>query len=191
MLDYREFDWPWLEQRLDPKRVEHTKNVMETAAHLANQYHVDERKAVTAAFYHDCAKLKDKKARAELLRKYQYASSDEERESPQLLHAPLGALVAEHEKGIEDKEILQAISSHTTGRVGMNDVEKVVYIADAIEEGRDYPGVDELRKAADQSLDQGMLAILEHTIRYLRESDQPIGEKTLACQRWLLAMQEG
>ena len=40
-------------------------------------------------------------------------------------------------------------------------------MADMIEPGRDFPGVEELRKLAHKNLDQAMLMAYSNTIRYL------------------------
>ena len=53
-----------------------------------------------------------------------------------LLHSPAGATLAKNEFGIEDKEILDAICYHTTGRGDMTLLEKIVYLADKIEPSR-------------------------------------------------------
>ena len=67
-----------------------------------------------------------------------------ERANPSLLHGPVAAVWAEKELGITDRSILDAIRYHTTGRAGMSRLEMVVYLADLIEPGRRYPGVDRL-----------------------------------------------
>ena len=61
----------------------------------------------------------------------------------------MGAAFAQSLFGIDDREILDAVSYHTTGRSGMTTLEKIVFLADAIEPGRDYPGVEAIRDAAE------------------------------------------
>ena len=50
----------------------------------------------------------------------------------------------------------------------MSLLEKIIYIADAIEPNRNYPGVDILRQAAEKDLDEACLLSLERTIEYVR-----------------------
>ncbi len=57
-------------------------------------------------------------------------------------------------------EIIDAVRYHTTGRYGMSLLEKIIYIADAIEPGRTYPGVDEIRKLADTDIDGSMASAM-------------------------------
>lgn len=63
--------------------------------------------------------------------------TDVERENPFLLHAKLGAFLAMHKYHVEDEEIIGAILVHTTGKPGMTLLDKILYVADYIEPGRD------------------------------------------------------
>ena len=74
-----------------------------------------------------------------------------------------------HKYGVADQEILDGIMYHTTGIDGMSKLAKVVYLADMIEPGRDFPGVEELRKLARRDLDRAMLLAYRNTMRYLLE----------------------
>ena len=51
----------------------------------------------------------------------------------------------------------------------MSLLEKIVFIADAIEPNRKYSGVEEIRKAAYQDIDKACLMSLEGTINHLKE----------------------
>lgn len=137
-----------LKKELKPKRYEHTLNVVESALKLAEIYPCDKDKVRYAALLHDCAKNYSDAQLLETAEKYYLNVDEVTRREPQLLHGPVGALVARTEYGIEDKEILGAIKYHTTGRKNMNVLEKIIYLADFIEPGRSYPGVDKLRKMA-------------------------------------------
>ena len=81
--------------------------------------------------------------------------------------------LAEHKYGYDDPEILGAIRWHTTGHPGMNDLEKIVFIADFIEPNRKpLEHMDIIRKLAYADLDKCMLKILEDTIHYLNNIDK-------------------
>ncbi|MFS8512340.1 MAG: bis(5'-nucleosyl)-tetraphosphatase (symmetrical) YqeK, partial [Planifilum fulgidum] len=73
------------------------------------------------------------------------------------------------ELGVDDEEVLNAIRSHTTGRPGMSLLEKVVFLADYIEPGRSFSGVEEVRRLAREDLDRAILKALDNTIVYLVE----------------------
>ena len=94
-------------------------------------------------------------------------------------HAFLGAFVAEKVLGIIDKEIIDAIRFHTSGRAGMTDLERVVFIADMIEKNRVYDGVDVLRAAVERDFEDGFRLCLKEETEHLIKKGQPIYEETL------------
>ncbi|EUJ32817.1 hypothetical protein MFLO_05959 [Listeria floridensis FSL S10-1187] len=154
-------------------RFIHTLGVEEMAVKYAEMYGASPEKASIAALLHDYAKYyPDEKARQvvihenmdPLLLKYDRA----------LLHAPVGAYLAEQEFGITDPEILEAIRVHTTGSTSMSKLDKILFLADYTEPNRDFPGVNEARKITAESLDEGMLFALGRTIEYLASKRQPI-----------------
>ena len=71
-----------------------------------------------------------------------------------LLHSPAGAVFARDGFGEKDREILDAICYHTTGRGNMSALEKIVYLADKIEPARTYMDLEPIRKAAQTDLDE-------------------------------------
>ncbi|MDV6378536.1 bis(5'-nucleosyl)-tetraphosphatase (symmetrical) YqeK [Sporosarcina sp. GW1-11] len=156
-----------LEQRLPKERYEHVIRMTETAKELAEKVGVSVEKAEIAGLFHDYAKFMDKKELLELLQR------DDEYElysqyHSELWHAPVGALLAKEKYGVEDEDILQAIRYHTTGRAGMSDLEKIIYIADLIEPGRKFPGVADLRQRIEgESLEDQMTECIQHTFKFL------------------------
>jgi predicted HD superfamily hydrolase involved in NAD metabolism len=99
----------------------------------------------------------------------------------ELWHAPVGAYVAAQEFGVKDEDVLNAIRFHTTGRADMSDLEKVIYIADLVEPGRKFSGVEELRQLKEQGLDVMMEASIKHTIDFLLSKNQPVYPDSLKC----------
>lgn len=72
--------------------------------------------------------------------------SEQDLENGEILHGFVASVYVKEKFGIEDKEILEAICYHTVGKVGMSLIGKIVYIADAIEETRNYPNVVAIRE---------------------------------------------
>lgn len=170
-----------LKKELDEARYEHTIGVMDTSACLAMRYGCELQKALAAGLLHDCAKCIPNDRKLKLCKKYSVEVTDFERNAPCLLHAKLGACLAREEYDVEDPEILDAIASHTTGRPGMSLLDKIVFIADYIEPGRDRaPGLSEIRRLAFDNIDQALIRILTDTLAYLTESSQPIDPTTQA-----------
>ena len=126
-----------LKKDLDKYRYEHTKGVMYTAGCLAMANNYDVEKAMLAGLLHDCAKCVPADEKIKLCEKNHIEISDAEYKNPGLLHAKLGAFFARKKYGIENEEILRSIESHTTGRPNMSLLDKIIYIADYIEPGRD------------------------------------------------------
>ena len=111
-----------------------------------------------------------------------------------LLHAPVGAYLAAKEFRIRDEEILNAIRSHTVGRVGMSRLEMCVFVADATEENReDYKGLSELRRLSELSLPVAVYRSFQLTQEYLKETNRafdPSSLKTMAYVKGLMTPAE-
>ena len=171
--------------QMPEKRWKHTLGVMETSVKLSKRYGADPQRAELAAILHDVAKywpaerqravIADNGLTPELL---EY--------DVQLWHAEVGAFVAETEFGIGDAGVLDAIRYHTSGRPGMSLLEKVVCLADYTEPGRDFKGVDEMRKLAETSLDEALLAGLDGTIIHLVKKQKKVFPLTLSARNDLI-----
>ena len=91
--------------------------------------------------------------------------------APAVIHAKLGAWMAEHKYGITDPEVLSAIACHTTGKPAMSLLDKILYVADYIEPRRDKaPNLPKLRRLAFEDLDEALYQILDSTRNYLKET---------------------
>ncbi|MDD5603435.1 MAG: bis(5'-nucleosyl)-tetraphosphatase (symmetrical) YqeK, partial [Eubacteriales bacterium] len=106
---------------------------------------------------------------------------------PALLHGPAGAAAAESEYGIEDREILDAIYYHTTGRPGMSLLEKIIFIADHLSPERGYDGIAELRETAVKNLDTALIEAMAGTISYVAAKGLPIHTDMVEARNCLLA----
>ncbi len=163
----------------DKKRFEHTLGVTYTAACLAMCYDIDTERAEIAGLLHDCAKCLSNDKKISLCKKQSIEINLTEAKNPFLLHAKAGAYLAEHKYGVRDEDILNAVRYHTTGRPGMSMLEKIVFIADYIEPGRNHSTrLPELRRLDFQNLDKALVEILKDTLRYLRGTDHEIDPMT-------------
>ena len=157
-----------LKKKLSSKRYEHTIGVEYTSTCLAMRYGVDIEKARIAGLLHDCAKYLSSEDKISKCESYGIPVSDYERKNPELLHAKLGACFANEIYGVTDSEILSAIIWHTTGCPDMSLLDKIVFIADFIEPGRDKAHcLTEARKLAFEDLNKCMYIILKNTLEYL------------------------
>jgi predicted HD superfamily hydrolase involved in NAD metabolism len=175
-----------LEQELDRPRFKHTLGVEKTALALAKKFKVSQKKASLAALLHDCARKYDRPGLLKQARKFKIKIDAVSRQEPKLLHAELSARMARRDFGIKDPEVLSAIRNHTLGQPGMSRLDQVIFLADHIEEGRDFAGVRRLRRLAAKDLDQAMVASTAHTIKYLLERKLPIHPASLKTRNYYL-----
>lgn len=177
-----------LENLMPPKRMRHVLGVEEAAIRLAEVYASDTHKASVAALYHDYAKFFTFKKSLEILEKYHYIPDPIEKNSMDLLHAKVAAKIAEHEYGITDYDIINAIAYHTTGREGMSLLEKIIFVADATEKHRSYDGVEEIRTEAFRDLDQAVLLLLNRQICFLIETKRLIHPDSVIARNYYLKL---
>lgn len=170
-----------LERRLKRKRYEHSLGVADTSARLAQCYGVDVRKARLAGLLHDWDKDYDdegiRRRVGELgIAVHPYAFE----EMPVLLHGPTAAAALAREFPEIPGDVVRAIELHTTGAVGMTDLDMVVYVADALEPGRRYGSLDELRALEGAvPLEELFLATFQHVLVNLVERRKRVYPETL------------
>lgn len=168
-----------LQHELDEERYQHTLGVMYTSAALAMRHCCDMEQALLAGLLHDCAKCISNEEKIRICQTQGIPVSDVERANPSLLHAKLGAYLAKEQYQVTDSNVLNAISSHTTGRPEMTLLEKIVYIADYMEPGRrNLPNMEEVRFLAFQDIDACLLRILKDSLVYLKIRKMPIDPMT-------------
>jgi len=179
-----------LSQVLSTKRFQHSLGVSRTAANLASRYAVDTASAKMAGLLHDCARAIPSKNLLQMAKSFDIVINDVERCQPILLHGPLGARLAQTEYGISDPQILRAIALHTTGGSDLTNLEKIIYLADSIEPGRDFSGVDKLRRLAAVNLDVAMLAAYDQSLYYVIEQGVLIHPATIEGRNYLLLQRQ-
>ena len=178
-----------LQQSLKPKRYEHSVRVYETALEMAEHYHADVKKVAVASLIHDCGRQISKEDSVAKAKELGIPVDPVEEAQPILLHAKLGVYYAIRKYGVspDDREVLDAIRYHSTGTADMTQTAKIVFLADLIEPGRDFEGVEALREASFQDLDKGMLLSYDNTIRYLLEDGLLIHPDAIAGYNQLAA----
>ena len=161
-----------MKEELSDDRFEHTIGVMYTAESLAMRYGVDMTKAAVAGLLHDCAKCIPNAQKLKMCKKHDIEITEMEEKNPSLLHAKLGAYMAEAAYGVDDPEILSAIKWHTTGKPDMSMLDIIIYMADYIEPNRDKaPNLKQIRKLCFENIEEALYQVLEGTLNYL--SDRP------------------
>ncbi|HEL1623918.1 bis(5'-nucleosyl)-tetraphosphatase (symmetrical) YqeK [Streptococcus suis] len=163
---------------MKPARFQHVLGVEQAALVLADQYGCDPKKASLAALLHDYAKEVEDQVFLDLIAKYDL-DKDLLNWDNNIWHGVVGAYKIAEDFGLKDEEIFQAIQRHTIGAGQMTLLDKVLYVADYIEPNRDFPGVDEARRIAKESLDKAVAYETAQTISYLAKKGIPIYPQTL------------
>ena len=164
-----------LQQYLTPHRFTHVLGVAKAARILAERYGADVDKAELAGLLHDAAKQKPLEEMQNLARKAFGDTLDPViMATGSLLHGYAAVTVAKETYGIDDEDILAALAHHTTGAVHMGILEKIIFVADYIEDNRDFDGVENLRRIAADNLDDAVLAGYDSTISHLLEQGKTI-----------------
>jgi predicted HD superfamily hydrolase involved in NAD metabolism len=124
---------------------------------------------------------------AQIAEHYQLVDTENTLMIGAVLHGPVGAWLAKKDFNVTDEEVLSAIRSHTTGRENMTLFEMAVFVADAIEEGReDYPGLQKIRWLSEKSLPCAVLCSIEGTKHYIQQSDsRGLDASTLKTEAYL------
>lgn len=167
-----------LEQTLSPHRYQHVLNVEKAAIQLAEAYGQDPIKAGLAGLLHDYAKEKPDSYFQQLIQE-RNLDPDLLQWGNNLWHGYLGIYAIEEELGLEDPEILEAIRVHTIGKAEMSPLDMILYVADYIEEGRNFPGVEEARRIAFSSLEEGVAYETAETLSFLAKKRIPIYPQTI------------
>lgn len=155
-----------LRSNMTSARFEHVKRTTYYAMKLNEKLGLPYEKVFTAGILHDCAK---------------HLKREIEGVPPAVVHQFTGAEEARTTYGVTDEEVLSAIRYHTTGRPDMTTLEKLIFTADVLEEGRDYPGVEELRKIAEEDFERGFVACVRSGLNKLYEDKKPIHPLTEEC----------
>lgn len=170
---------------LDKERYLHTLGVSYTAGSLAMAHGESIERAMLAGLLHDCAKCIPNDEKLSLCKKHKIALTEVEKRNPFLIHAKLGAFLAKEKYGIDDPEISHAIAVHTTGAPDMSTLDKILFIADYIEPGRDKAvNLAEVRRLAFSDLDEALFQILTDTLAYLGKGEKEIDPTTEETYRF-------
>lgn len=174
-----------LRKQLSPALCRHCEGVAETAATLAATLDVSTRQAYLAGWLHDCAREWPEETLFAFAREHGIETDAFALRHPVLLHAAVGAALA-HSWGVTDSQILAAIRNHTLGYPGMSALEQLIYVADKIEPGRTYCGVDELRDLVKRDFNQGLIHVASHSMAYVLQKEQPMHPLTVSFWNWLV-----
>ncbi len=163
-----------LQERLTPKRYNHSLCVADEAVRLAKKYGGDCEKAYLAGLLHDITKNATQEEHLQIFSRFDIMLNDIEKNAEKLWHAISGAAYIENILKIDDKEIITAVRYHTTARAGMTQLEKLLYLADFTSADRDYDDIDVMREKVEISQEAALDYALSYTINDLVSRGKPL-----------------
>ncbi len=172
-----------VKKTLSQKRYEHTICVKNLAVKLAKIYKCSEENTEIAALLHDIAKETSKSDMLQLFEESGIMPKDMQKYPFALWHAKAGAIIAKLNFGIESQEILSAIECHTTGKINMSMLDKIIYIADMASTDREYAQAQQLRQLAAINIDKAVVQGLALSISWLKAAKKPIDERTIEAYK--------
>lgn len=186
---------------MSEKRYRHTLGVERAVAKMLPYFEseIDPFYLSAAALLHDITKELSETEQREIVAKMEMKLSKSQQNSPAILHSYTAEdrIRKEFSFFAKSDALIRAIRAHTTGEADMSLFDKLLFVADYIEEGREYPKCvcarellfSMLRSGVSPkiALDKITLSILESTIRFLTERGFAICENTLFARDSLLS----
>lgn len=181
MLTYEKL-YDEVKEKLSEKRFKHSEGVVKRAIEYAKIYNVDIETVKLVAIAHDIAKELSDAENEKYINEYKIELDDIEKTNRNLIHAKIGAYICKNKYNFTE-DMVNAIKYHTTGRENMSMLEKVLLLADATEEGRNYCSskyVDMIKK----DIDKGIVEVTKWVINNLLERDVLIHVDSIKCYNY-------
>ncbi len=168
---------------LDAKRHKHSISVGSFAAKYAKLAKTDSKKAWAVGCLHDITKSWPKEVHREYLRNKGY---DDTQIKDYELHSITGMLWVRDEYQLDDKEALDAILKHTSLAKEMSQLDRVIFAADKLCEGRTHEGIQKDRELILKDFDAGFSKVVSEVKKILIEMERPLSEEQLEIYKgWM------
>jgi nicotinate-nucleotide adenylyltransferase len=159
-------------------RYLHSRNTALLAYDLCRRFGLNPMAGYLAGIAHDLGKELDNKQQMKLAKSDGMEITGLERERPNLLHGRAAAVLLRERFCIHNEDVLEAVAVHTSGKINMGLLAKIIYIADKAEVSRNIDS--ELRRMCyEDDLDSIFYAVLKKTVSKLQSRDLNISEETL------------
>ena len=191
-------------ESMSEKRRIHTLAVEQMAMRIGAIYAPDKMEILrAAALLHDVTKELKLNDQLQLCEKYGIDVSENDKFAPKIFHAKTAAALIEEDFGeFADNEVVSAVRWHTTGREGMSVCEKIIYLADYIDDSRKFADCVKLREyfwgkdiesmsdsERNDHLRDTLIMSYDMTIKNLLDENSPVAKDTfdarneLVCER--------
>jgi predicted HD superfamily hydrolase involved in NAD metabolism len=176
-----------LSSRVSERRLRHCLGVETIALQLAVRFGAPPQQVAAAALFHDLCREYSADSLLQLADKFDIVIDDIERAEPLLLHGAVAAALLRREWGLNEPEVLEAITYHITGAAGIAPLARLIFVADLIEPNRTIAAAQELRRRAGElTPDQLLLLTYNRTIDYLVAAGYAIHPRTVAGRNELI-----
>ena len=186
---------------MSEKRFFHTAEVEKMAAKIGEIYAPDKVDVLRAAGrLHDITKEYSTEKQLQICREFGIITSKQDILTPKTLHAKTAAVlipILYHE--FSDDEVVSAVRWHTTGRADMSVLEKIVYLADYIDESRKFEDCVKLRhifwdaepekmteKERETHLTKTLVVSFNMTLSGLISDNAPVSDDTFKARNSLI-----
>lgn len=154
-----------IKSKLSEKRYEHSIGVMKKIGELAKKYNVDINRARLVGIAHDIAKEMSTEDKLRYVKEHNIEIDEIEQINVELLHTKIGADICKNKYGFE-KKMQDAIKYHTTGNPNMDDLAKILLIADKTENGRTYIDFAKIEKLEEKGINELLIYVLDESIKF-------------------------
>lgn len=182
MIKYEEL-YEIVKEKVLEKRFKHSEYVVKRALEYAEIYNVNKDIVKLCAIAHDIAKNLTKEENRKYIKKYNIRFNRIEKTNPNLWHSKIGAEICKEEYGFTE-DMVNAIKYHTTGRANMSILEKIIYLADATEETRNYKDVQEYVDYVINDIDDAMFKVSKLVIEKLINKGVAVHLDTVKCYNY-------
>ena len=181
MIEYEEL-YKDVKSMLSEKRFKHSERVVKRAIEYAKIYDVDIETVKLVAIAHDIAKELSDEENKKYISKYNIELDEIEKINHSLLHSKIGSVICKNKYDFTE-DMVNSVKYHTTGRENMSILEKIIYLADATEEGRkEYPL--EYINIIKEDIDIGMIEMSKWVIDRLLSKNKVIHLNTIKCYNY-------
>ncbi len=187
-----------IRSQMGERRYNHTLGVEREINKLARLYCPDKSEMLrAAALLHDITKEYTADMHIAIMKEHGLDVSDISLQSPKLFHSLTASLlIPEKYSEFAIDELIRAVSVHTTGCGNMTLSDKLLYLADYIEDTRTFDDCIKLRcffwdgiergEDKHKHLDRTLLMSIDITINDLLERGKIIADSTLAARNSLI-----
>ena len=172
-----------LKNMVDAKRHKHSIATGDLAAKYAKVLGENPKDAWFVGTMHDITKGMDKKWHREYLRS---KGVDETQLKDYQLHSLTGYYWLKDEYKLQDEYLLNSIKVHTGLSMKLSNMDKIVYAADKLSEGRKFPGIQAIRDMMFKDFDKGFRMIVNVTMKHIQEGRGKLSpEQEAIYKEWI------